>query len=101
MWNQQGVRRPFPYSEEIPVPVYKYLCTISKRQKSKISATENSQCSIHSSALSETGDKAPQVFTQKDLNDLIRILGLLKEKLSIVNISSIRPYLTCYSLKRK
>lgn len=76
--NVESARRPVPHSEEIPVPVYKELPSASA-EESEISATDDSQRSIHYSASSETGDSAPQFFAQKDLNDLIRDLGLSKE----------------------
>jgi hypothetical protein len=72
--NLESARRPVPHSQDIPVPIYKELPS-----ESEYSPTDDSQMSISYSASSEKSDSGPQIFAQKDLNDLIRDLGLSKE----------------------
>ncbi|CAG9788117.1 unnamed protein product [Diatraea saccharalis] len=65
-----SARRPLLHSEEVPVPTYRSTREPSCEEITKVSSDSD---------IEEIASSEPKLFTQKELNDLIRDLGLSKE----------------------
>lgn len=72
----ESARRPVPHSEEIPVPVYTTLPDVlMAEEEEEIKDQHSSSGSEYEQEIQST----PQQFSQEELNDLIRDLGLSKQ----------------------
>lgn len=73
-----SARRPVPHGEEIPIPIHRSLQSFSS-SSSESQGNENISDSEFN-IISEIDSDQPKLFSQVELNDLVRDLGLSKER---------------------
>ena len=79
--NLPSTMRPTPHSEEIPVPVFKDTCT----EESSSSEDETQSIATTDDAFfPDDNDKQPELFSQNELNDLVRDLNLPKDSAELL-----------------
>ncbi|CAH1104021.1 unnamed protein product [Psylliodes chrysocephalus] len=71
----ESARRPVPHNEEIPVPVCTTLPDVSMLEVEEIEDQYSNSSESEYKGIQST----PQQFSQEELNDLIRDLGLSKQ----------------------
>jgi hypothetical protein len=74
--NLKSASRPVPHSDKIPIPIFKNLPS-SNDEDMTVSASEENICS--SAGEDCVAKNTPKLFTQSELNDLVRDLSLSKE----------------------
>ncbi len=77
--------RPIPHSEELPVPVFKGFA-LSEDEGSEVDQEQPDSGDIESesSSLDRERSSEPQQFSQRELNDLVRDLGLSKKAAEVL-----------------
>ena len=79
--NLKSAIRPIPHCNKIPVPIFKGLPELellgSEEDQTPVWSTDGSEDTI--SDIGFPSSSLPQLFSQEELNDLIRDLNLSKE----------------------
>ncbi|GJQ78534.1 hypothetical protein Trydic_g11648 [Trypoxylus dichotomus] len=74
-----------PHFDEIPVPVYEELSSLEYSDAGYMSdAMEEQDSHVNSDNEYMIANDGPQCFTQADLNDLVRDLGLSKKSSKVL-----------------
>lgn len=82
--NLPSAMRPTPHSEEIPVPIFEDTSieesSSSQDETQSITTTDDH----HDASFPDDNDEQPKLFSQNELNDLVRDLNLPKDSAELL-----------------